>query len=549
MSELTQRAKDLIAQGDNLFAKRGSLLSLWQTVAENFYPERADFTTTRTLGEEFASGLYSSYPIIVRRELGNSFSPMLRGRDKEWFRVTVDREDLIDQAGRQWLEFATEVMRRAMYDRVTQFVRATKEADQDYASFGQCVISQEVNWRKTALLYRCHHLRDMAWCEAEDGSIAERHLKLKPTAQWLAKTFGKDKVHQKVRDALGAKGNPYQEFNCRRIILPSEDYDYSGASRTRFPWISIYIDVDNQVVIEEKPSLTPVFVIPRWQTVSGSQYAYSPAVVAGLPDARLLQSMTLTLLEAGEMAVRPPLIAVQEAVSGGVKLFAGGITAVDAAYDERLGEVLRPLYQDKNGLPFGVELAQSKEQMLAQAFFLDKLRALPQKELTAYEASVWTKEWIRQAVPLFEPMEDEYNAALCEQTFTELMAVNAFGAAADIPQSLRRAEVQFKFESPLSQAIERQKGQQFIEAKSMVEQAMEVDPSAAAMIDFRTALRDALTGMRTPAKWIRSEQEVERHAEEIKAQQQQQAQQQQVAEGAETAQKVGDAAQALQAAA
>ena len=48
------------------------------------------------------------------------------------------------------------------------------------------------------------------------------------------------------------------------------------------------------------------YVIPRWQTISGSQYAVSPAAVCALPDARLLQSMALILLEAGESRLTRP---------------------------------------------------------------------------------------------------------------------------------------------------------------------------------------------------------------------------------------------------
>ena len=116
-------------------------------------------------------------------------------------------------------------------------------------------------------------------------------------------------------------------------------------------------------------------MIPRWQTVSGSQYAHSPATVAALPDARLLQSITLTLLEAGQKAVDPPMIAVQEAIVGGVNVYAGGVTYVDAEYDERLGEVLRQLGGDasKGGLNFGVETAQDIREMISQAFFLNKI--------------------------------------------------------------------------------------------------------------------------------------------------------------------------------
>jgi hypothetical protein len=44
------RVRELSQQGDKLFSKRQPLMSLWQTMAENFYPYRADFTTSAPLG-------------------------------------------------------------------------------------------------------------------------------------------------------------------------------------------------------------------------------------------------------------------------------------------------------------------------------------------------------------------------------------------------------------------------------------------------------------------------------------------------------------------
>jgi hypothetical protein len=65
---------------------------------------------------------------------------------------------------------------------------------------------------------------------------------------------------------------------------------------------------------------------------------------------RLLQQITLTLLEAGQKAVDPPWKATSEAIQGGVNSFAGGITWVDPEYDERLGAALEPL-MDGNRRP------------------------------------------------------------------------------------------------------------------------------------------------------------------------------------------------------
>jgi hypothetical protein len=532
--------KALIQQGDQLFSKRTHLVTFWQDVAENFYPERADFTVVREVGDTFAENLMSGRPLLVRRELGNAFSSMLRPRDRAWFSITIEREERLDRAGREFLEWASGVQRRAMYDRRAQFVRATKEGDNDFASFGQCVISKEVNWEETSLLYRDWHLRDVVWCEDHQGQICEVHRRWKPTAAQLVKRFPKS-AHENIRRL--AEKNPHQEVEVRHVVMRA---DYDETKRFRTAWVSIYIDVENQHLLEEVGSHSRIYTIPRWQTVSGSQYAYSPATVIALPDARLLQAMTATLLEAGESAVRPPLVATHEAIRGDVAFYPGGITWVDADYDERLGEVLRPITQDKRAFPFGLEIAQNVELHLTEAFYLNKLSLPPMEgEVTAFEVAQRVQEYIRSALPLFEPMEIEYNGSLCEDTFEELMRVGAFGPIAQIPESLRGAEVRFKFESPLHKALEREKGARFEEGRALTIAAAELDTSSASILDVRAALRDALEGVGVPAKWMRDPEVVEQMATQA-AEMQQAAQAAALLEqGGKAAKEIGAAEQTM----
>jgi len=541
---MPDRITTLIDRAEHHFTKRSGVMSLWQEIAENFYPERAQFTRQHYLGEQFAEDLNSSYPLIVRRELGNAFSSMLRPRDEEWFGITVEREERLDQAGRQWLEWASGVQRRAMYDRLSQFVRATKEGDHDFAAFGQCVIGRELDMRTQTLLYRCWHLKDVVWIEGYNGTINEVYRRWKPTVRDLLKLFPKT-AHQTVKDAK--EKSPHREINCQHVVLSSEDYEGEDPKLKRYPWVSVYIDVENKTLLEEIGSFSRIYTIPRWQTVSGSQYAYSPATVAGLPDARLIQAMTLTLLEAGEMAVRPPLIATKEAIRSDVAIYAGGITWVDSEYDEKLGEVLRPITQDLRGMPIGHEQLQDAREMLSQAFYLNKLNLPPQtaQPMTAYETSQRIQEYIRTALPLFEPMEMEYNAALCDDTFESLMRSGAFGSPADIPDSIRGADIRFRFESPLHQAIERKKGQQFLESKQLIDQAVTMDPVAGQMLDVQAALRDALNGVGTPAKWMRTEDAMKQITDQHAADQQAQTQIANLANAGQAAAQLGQAQQSL----
>lgn len=507
------RVKDLLEEGDKLFSKRQTLLSFWQELALNFYPERADFTVTRTMGNTFAENLMTSYPLVARRELGDAFSAMLRPTQKEWFKMGITREDRLDDDGRRWLANATEVQRRAMRPRHTQFVRATKESDHDFATFGQAVMSARLNANADDLLYQNWHLRDVVWCENAEGKIDTVHRTWKPYVKDIFKMFPsvKDRpVGSKLKEI--ADKDKYTEVECRHIVIPADYYEPpAGKKKPKTPYVSIYVDTADHEVLEETGSWNLIYIIPRWQTVSGSQYAYSPATVAALPDARLIQAMTLTLLEAGEKFTNPPLLAVQEAIRSDLQVFAGGVTWVDAEYDERLGEVLRPLTQDKSGMPLGRDLRNDVREMISECFYLNKLTGpnLGDKpEMTAFEVGQRVQAYIRQALPLFEPMEIDYNGALCEQTFDLLMRGGAFGSYTDIPPSVRGAEIQFNFDSPLTEAIEAQKGNTLAQSKQLLAQVADLDPTAAQMLDAKTALRDALVGIGAPPTWIRSQEEM-----------------------------------------
>lgn len=508
----------LLKLGDQIM-DRQNLMTLMQEIAENFYPERADFTVTRTLGEEFGAELMSSYPVLVRRDLGDSIGSILRPTNKEWFHQrpigTTPRARLsfttseIDQDSLAWLERADHITRRAMYHKNSGFSRATKEADHDFATFGQAIIQVTLNKNADGLLYRCWHLRDVGWMENESGKVDTVTRNWTPSAYRLAQIFPRESLAPQLLEKLDK--NPFMKVNVRHMVVPSTLCNFSKKYRT--PFVSVYIDVDNKHIIEERPSKSLQYVIPRWRTVSGTQYAVSPATCVALPDARMLQAMVGVLLEASEKAVNPPMVANKEIFGGNFAIYPGGTTWADMA-DGSIHDHFGQLPIDKNGIPFGVEREQIVNAQLTEAFYLNKLSLPPAgANMTAYEVGQRVQEYIRQAMPLFEPMEYEYNAPLCEATWEILFSIGAFGSPNDIPKGLRGAVTEFVFESPLHDAVERGRSQQFMETKALLAEAVSVDPSAIHVVDIKTAFRDALRGSGAPASWLRSESDAQAMAD------------------------------------
>ncbi|TFH48932.1 MAG: hypothetical protein E4H01_05325 [Lysobacterales bacterium] len=490
-------AKEAVSFAEQRFQDQSVCLPLWQTIAENFYPERSDFVISHTNGSELAGGLASSYPILIRRDLGNSFAAMLR--DGQFFEIGTE-EDNTDTMGKQWLDYVSNLQYKKMQHRSANFRRATKEGDHDYATFGQTVLSVEPNKSRKGFLYRGWHLRDCAWWDGADGQVAGLVRKWSPNIYELRDDFKEDELHPSVAKKLNDSKKMFDRSEMYHFDIPG--YMWNDGEFAKWPWVSVWIDKLNVHLVRVTPKNQRTYIVPRFQTISGTPYAYSPATVVGLPDARTLQAMTHTLLEAGERAARPPLLATENIIRGDANLFSDGITFISEDYDWRSGAPLEPIKSDKSGFPFGIEMAQSVIEVLQQAFYVDKIDLPEGREMTAYEFRERMKQLRRQNLPLFAPLEHEYNGQLCELTFQIGLEYNMFGSPYDIPQSLRDKEVVFKFESPLTQSEEEQKVQLFAQVSDMLASAAQFDPDIHANIDFDEALRDSVDGIGAPSKWL-----------------------------------------------
>lgn len=541
---MEQRAKDALRLGNKLFEKKKNVDSLWQEIALNFYPERADFTSERSDGEEYADHLDSSFPVLARRELGNLIPAAMRPRANKWFSIHVDDEDLDEgDAERRFLEYVTDVQWRAMYDANTGFVRATKQADHDFVSFGNAVIKYGPNVASDGLLFRNYHLRDCAWSENGEGKVDCLHRNWTPTARQIVQHFP-NTASQKIKEC--STKDPEKEIACRHVVMPSRLYDYKSPGGKQFPFVSLYIEKESETILEETGLNYFCYIVPRWHTVAGSVYGLSMATSVILPDGRTIQVMTRTIREAGEKYVRPPMIAFSDAIRGDIALYAGGVTIADIEYNEKTGEVLRPVTQVKDGMPIGLELAAALREDIRHGFFLDKIQ-LPEAgtDMTAFEVRRRLEEYIRAQSPIFEPIEQEYNDPLCEGIFKVLLDHGAFPME-EMPESLQGHDIRFSFRSPLADMADQREAETFLDVRDRILLPMaEIDPAQLEQADFTMAMRDAMRAAGWKQKWFKPIQAVQQRRQEMEKQAAMAQGAQALGAGGEVAEQIGKGAEAL----
>jgi hypothetical protein len=253
-----------------------------------------------------------------------------------------------------------------------------------------------------------------------------------------------------------------------------------------------------------------------------------------------------TLREAGETYVNPPMIAVSDAIRGDIALYAGGVTTADIEYDERLGEVLRPITKDRGGFPIGFEIATALKEDIRSGFLLDKIQ-LPEttKGMTAFEVRRRMEEHIRASAPIFEPVIEDYNDPLCDGIFKVLLDNGVFPME-QMPETLQGSDIKFKFRSPLADLADQNEAETYIEIRDRIlVPAMQIDPAEMENVDFTGATRDAMRAGGWKAKHFKPREAVEERRAQIAQEQEGQQIAQELAMAGQVAEQGGKGIDAL----
>lgn len=543
-------ALELIKRGDRRWSKRQQLDSFRQEVALNFAPWHASWTSQIQWGEDFAAHLIDSTPILLARDFVSQVGSMLRPSGKQWFwHRTYSDEINSNRQYREYLDWRSQQCLRILSDRVTGSQRALKQTDEFFSLFGDGVLAVDLCKKRESLRLRAYHSKDAVWSighENKPDTIDRREM---IPARVIKQRWPDAELDEKIKEAL--RKDPETEFEVRHCVLPIDEYD--GYKKLRSDktarYASVWVDVLGKCILGEAPQRTFRYVLPRWVTLPSNPYAISPATTIALPDARLIQQQALAILEAAEKQINPPLVAYSDTVIGDVRLESRGITWIDRDYDEKTGQPVRPLELGKN-FNLGVDSILRTENQLTRAFYLDVLR-MPDTRTSKSTVEVQFKidEYVRAALPLFAPMQAEYNEALLHEVDEIIQLAGGYDER-PIPKGLDLDSIQFQWDNPLADMLERQKAQMVAEV-SQLGQAIAALEAAAAQapalqqLDTGKMFRDSVMGIGGSA-WVLDEDAAE---ESIAAASQQASMQQMIASAPNIAQVIDSGVNAAKTAA
>jgi len=473
---MDDRLHDVIKIGLKLKGGRPQWLSLWEELAQIFLPTREGFVGETTPGEEKGHRNYTNRPQLSRRGLASALSALSRPAGKVWLKaVTRNRRMMMSPAVRSWCQAVTEITYDAIYHPSAHMEKQMSEADNDLVTFGTNAVKIGWNKDKGHLTYKTHHLKNIVLMTDEFGVVNAAWYFGKWPLRNIIEMFGEESLPENMKNAL--KQRPPQidkEFEICHACVPNKQYEDEDSFRPGnkeemrppvMPYMSIWYATEDKKPLDVAGYWEFPYLCGRWDTQSQEIYGRSPAMVA-LDASRLANEIARDLADAGGNAVRPPLGAWGDFISGDIQLHSGGLTLFDSQgkYD-RNGDPIWTI--DTGVMPKEIfDLLQMQLEDIKASFFLHvfELPGAGDANMTATEINARYDEFLRNGSPTFARVETDYNAGHVNRVFNILQREGQYPPP---PPELENQDIEFEYESPLKQLRKKAEAVKILEALSM----------------------------------------------------------------------------------
>jgi hypothetical protein len=485
--------------------------SWWQGVADLTLPKR-DFTTTREPGTRRKARIYDSTGVYCTTMLASGLHGNLTPSTGRWW--FFNAPDRVDDAGKEWLEEASELMWRNFSSPDSLFASSSYELYLDVVAFGQGVMLPA--WVNGRVVYKSRELRK-SWIRQNDEGVIDTLYYVDDYRPVDIIRMFPDTAHRVVRDAY-EKGTDVK-FPVLHAVQPRDEHYGKGAVATAKPWSSVYVDINNKHEMAESGFDSFPYLVPRFSKRSGETYGYGPGMDA-IQEVQTANEYSEVMFRAAAKNVDPPVLAPVEGLVLPMRLDPNGINY----YDPELGE---PKFWNNGFRPdYLAGMLQDKQQLIKQLYYIDWLNVPNNDRMTAEEFRGRQQESMRIMGPTNSRLEVEFLSRLIERTL-ELYIQN--NALPPLPASLRDEDIALEYTSPLAQAQRAASANSVLNGIGIAAQLAGVDPTVVANINVNAIFREQVEdNFNWPVSYLNALEDVEAAQAAAK-------QQQQVASGAETA--------------
>jgi hypothetical protein len=461
------------------------------------------FRIKRVAGEKHTEKVFDATAGLALERFAAAMESMLTPRTQRWHKLRVPDEGLNeDYEIREYLDAVTGMLFDARYSPRANFASQANEAYMSLGAFGTGAMFIDDSLGR-GIRYRSVHLSELFIAENHQGIVDTVFRKFEMTVRQMAQRFGTDALSEAQRKAL--ETNPDQAFDVIHAVMPRDEMEYGRNDFRGMPWSSCYVNCEGREILDEGGYRAFPYAVGRYVTAPREVYGRSPAMTV-LPDIKMLNEMSKTVIRAAHKMVDPPLLLQDDGILQAFDLRPGALNY--GGVDEQGRQLVHPL-QSGARIDIGDAMLEQRRQVINDAFLVTLFQILVDApQMTATEAMLRAQEKGALLAPTMGRQQSEFLGPLIER---EIDILAAAGVLPPMPQALRDigGAVDVEYVSPLNRAQRADEGVAILRTLESVIPLAQADPRVMMVFDPEAIARELASINGVPAKVLRSKQQVE----------------------------------------
>ena len=507
------RAKEIIKEQEREEQKASNFRNLYQEVADHMLPRENQIIGVRTPGEDKSQQIFDPTAMLDLQDMASGLSAAFFPPGELAFGLTVKNREIANRdKNKRYLALAAQIAHDEIF--ASNFMLQLNENLSSLIGFGTGNLYSE--W-KLGLNFKDWDVSFYTIKQNSAGLVDTILLKYPLTARQAIQEFGDDAGTKVLEDSK----NPEKESNKYDFIHrvgPRNERNQQFTDSLNMPIESIFVNVKEEIVVEEGGFEELPFAVPRWKKSSNEVWGRGQGTVA-LSIVKTLQQMYADFIECGNKWNNPPRQSLVNTVEGKVDVRPGAnniVTQIDA---------IKALDQGVRGnFPITKEMLEFVQNIVHRIFFVDVFA--PLAHLTGDRRNMLEiRERIKQAMkklagPIYRLQSELFTPVI---TRSVLLLIRN-GVIPRPPAELQGQGFGIEYISELALAMRDQQSRAFQQFAGLVTELDPVFPGAKDTINIDRALPDIAFTFGLKAEHLSTEEEIAtaREARRIALEKQQQ---------------------------
>jgi hypothetical protein len=391
---------DIIMRYDNAKTTRSWFEPVWDEIFSAYLPRRMGvYETALNQGRDRSIKIYDGTPGGSLLRLAAVLNSTLTNQATNWFELETDDEEL-NEIGevKEWLESDRRQYKKSIEN--SNFYAQINEFYTDICGPATaCLYAEESREPGQDLFFSTIHIKGVYLLHDDQGNLTCIFVCREMTAWQIQERWGSKKktgnIPDRVRGAMDSN-RPNEPFEVLHVVYKNDDYvERNLLDPMKFKWASAWIMVQDKAEIDRGGYKEMPYVVEFWSKASAEVYGRGPAWDA-LSDTKGLYKMKKSLLYAGEMATRPPILLPDSTTTYPINWKPGGLgyfnpNSKHPPYVPNIGQ----------GFPVGKDLLESERNQIRDWFYSTQLQLIDAKKMTAEEVRARMAENARILGPTF----------------------------------------------------------------------------------------------------------------------------------------------------